>query len=157
MNIKLQTIENELEKNKKYLEDNEEARNIVFNSDYTLRKEVNVGFFHYIYMGFCTHCYQGPCKNYSSHPLYEQYKKKYERYEEYLTNCMEMADADTEENDETDDEFYTGSKAQDLFMFQHSHYENIKKASEEYVLKMKKEMLSNFLYSDLVNIIAEYL
>jgi len=147
MNIKLQTIENELEKNKKYLEENDEARNIVFNSDYTLREEVNIGCFHYIYMGFCTHCYQGPCKNYSSHPLYEQYKRKYERYEEYLTNCMEMGDDDSD----------TEEHAEDLFMFQHSHYENIKKASEEYVLKMKKETLSNFLYTDLVNIIAEYL
>ena len=148
MNIKLQTIENELEKNKKYLEENEDARDAVFNKDYTLREEVNVGCFHYIYMGFCTHCYQGPCEDYRSHPLYEKYKIKNEIYQIRERENMELYN--TEENEENEDD-------NDLCMVEHIHYTNIKKASDEYVLKMKKEILSNFLYTDLVNIIAEYL
>ncbi len=152
MESKLQFIENILISNPKYLEENEEARNIVFNTDYTsLKTEVTTGYFNYIYMGFCTHCYQGPCKNYISHPLYETYKKKYERYEEQLRSSIE-----NDEVDNDDDDFYV-SDEQELFMCQHTHFNNIKKASREYILKMQKQELGNFLYTDLVNIIAEYL
>lgn len=139
--MSLQFIENELEKNPQYLEENETARNLIFNNDYTLRDEVKVGYFHYVYMGLCSHCYEAPCKDYKYHPLYEQYREKYIQYENY-TLYGHDEDEDVEDN---------------LFMFQHTHYINIQKASKDYILNKQREILNDFTYPDLVNIIIEYL